>query len=45
MAQADAVQLDSATSQQSLDQIADSLEDVKNTLERIARAIEATGAD
>ena len=45
MAQPNAAQLDGATSQQSLDQIADTLEKLKNVLERIARAVETTGAD
>jgi hypothetical protein len=44
MPQPDAAQLDKSASQ-SLDQIADTLDDLRSVLERIARALEATGAD
>jgi len=45
MAQAEATKLAGAVSQDGLAQLAGTLEEIQSTLERIARALEATGAD
>jgi methyl-accepting chemotaxis protein len=44
MAQPSTTKMDARTPQQSLDQVAESLDEINSTLERIARAVEATSA-
>ena len=45
MAQAEATKLAGAVSQDGIAQLAGNLEEIQSTLERIARALEATGSD